>query len=334
MAIITGVQFQEAVAGLMGKKKLRLRQVCEWLWERKLPTLAQVVNELEKMRNYTQAAVILKELDPVEWAKLGGNVLIKNSNLIDDAFTAINHIAPIDEEFIYSYMDGGEGTIELVPASCGYPMGWDEWADMINDLATNDTTLNLFIFANIWRLEGSEAWETASDHYGWDLDIEKIVEMDEVDWGRFYTLLKKNGLGCFENALDACWYDTGNIYFDFNPYDDDNAGLVDMQPFTVEGVRKLAQLWQEVQPILMDLHVATDLFARDASIAGQIMKLARQARKKDQASQGRARARVRVGGPQTLAELWAGEGGENQRVIDPFYGPIGLQDDDEEETDD
>ena len=226
-------------------------------------------------------------------------------------------------------MDGGEGLIDLFPSACGYPMGWDEWSEMVNDLDTCNETLNLFIFANIWRLEGEEAWDIASHHYGWDLDIEKIVEMGDVDWKHFSKLLKKEGLGCFENALDACWYDTGNIYFDFNPYDDDI--VVDLPPFTLEGVRALAQCWIEAQPIQFDLHIATDLFARDASMAGQIMKLARRARKKERTAQGRAR--VRIGGPQTLAELWAGEGGENQQVIDPFYGPIGLQVDDEEETD-
>jgi len=306
---------------------LKLEKAVKWLREQKKPSMHEVIGDLLELKAQTSVVAILNELNPQRL----GTVKIGESTLLDNCLAEINERAPVDEMQMYSYWEGGDGTIPfLIPESVGYPMGWDEWAEMLGDLSPeeNQESLQLFVFANVWRLEPGETMEEVAQILGWDnLDMSKGAEVETLDWKRFEAGLRRKWLGVFMNGLNACWYQTGNIYFDYNPYDDDQG--IDLPNFNLEGVHWLEGEWQAAQPILEDLRVASELFAKDKRLAGTIMRIAGKCAVQ--------RTRVRIGGPDhplTLVEVFEEEG-RRQHIIDPFYGPLDcdMNDLDEEEND-
>ena len=265
----------------------------------------------------------MAELNPDAYRSLRGgfHILVDNmaaDELIEATLNAIYEVAPLDQLFIVSVIY--DSVLDyLYPESCGWPIEWDEWDEMVEEPASYQESVGLYVFVTALRLDESDVLMGASEHWGWNLMAVDLDDNSVLDWERFAQLLDKNGLGCFKNAFDACAYQTGNPYFDYNPNDEETQP--DLPPFMLEGVRTLQKYWQEAQPILADYQQAEEMFEQDRSLAGKILKLVMECREK--------RERVRVRTNLTLAEVW---GEEPERVIDPFYGPLdGIDDDDEEE---
>jgi hypothetical protein len=258
-----------------------LREIIWRLREKKQPRLMLVIERLNATRTRCKAATILKELAPEKLKRLKGEKFSVDqaendgwTDLFQTCLAEINHIAPLDEDCLNNMMDGGDGSLyKLFPACAGYPLGWDEWGELAEDPQDCAESMRLFLFANIWRLEGAEKMEEASEMFDWGVDVEKGINFEDVIWERFEHWLKRNGLGVFVNALNACLYQTGNVYFDWNPWGEsvDDSWLPN---FSVEGVRKLEKAWQEAQPILADLNAAIELFTKEPGLGGKLMEMA------------------------------------------------------------
>ena len=288
----------------------RLSVVGHALRERRRPSLAAVLGMLEAQRRRGQAAVILNELDPKAFRKAArgekeDKYQFAEDPLIDACLRAIDKVAPLDLDQMGMRCEE-ETADELYPSACGYPMGWDEWEELVEDVNTAAPEISLYLFVTAMRLGDGAVLFKASEHFGWDL--ENLEEIPDPNWERLFGLLEEHGLGCFKNAIEACLYDTGNVYFDYNPWDEET--IPTLPPFTLAGVRALEEEWAEAQPIRKDLDHAARIFAQDLSLARKLMDLYA------------ASACEHAYRLSTLAEMWAGEG-EDEPVIDEFYGQIG-----------
>jgi hypothetical protein len=309
---------------MIATQTLTFTEILESLRNRKNPRFASIISELEITRTWIKSAVILAELDPDKFAKIrseGGKI---SEELFQSAIESITAIAPLDLEFIEVNMDGGsDGLACLYPEPCGYPLGWDEWEEICQDPTDCNDSMALYIFSTCLRFDDVVTLQNASEHFGWDIEIEKLPDLSSEESDHFFGLLKEHGLKCFENAIYTCWYSTGNQYFDYNPYDEQPI-LENMPEFSMKGVRELEKQWKAAQPILADLHEANDRFVSEKGLARKILEFYLQSQK------------IRIGPhrrPTTLVELWASEAAD-QPVIDPFYGPIGLAQEGEENAED
>jgi hypothetical protein len=295
----------------------RLDTARKFLKLRKRPSLSDCLEVLEQKKRRIQAAVVLNALDPAKFRRAAaGEVedkqcVYSDDPIIDACLRAIDALAPLDLEMMETRCEDGMPD-ELYPACCGYPMGWDEWEEMSgDDLDTCRDELGLYIFTTAMRLGDSAVLLRASDHFGWELSGEDPANIQDPNFERLFEMLEERGLGVFKNAINVCLYDTGNHYFDYNPWDEEV--IADLPAFTLEGVRALEWAWAEAQPMREDLTRAVIWFARDMSLAGTLYDLY---------VESAAETETR---PQTLGELWAGEADDGEPVIDEFYGPIGLE---------
>jgi hypothetical protein len=291
------------------------KEVTLFLTARRQPKLEDMVESLDLLRKRTRFAVILQALNPEKFREVcaGRYELVvgdvSEDPLIEAAVGEISDIAPLDlEETFMCLEDGYEYIDYLYPEHLGYPIGWDEWEELHDNPNDWTETMALYVFVTALRLGETEVLGSSSEHYGWDLEVEDLeAGIPEANWDRLFILLDQRQMSCFKNALDVCIYDTGNPYFDYNPYDEERCP--DLPGITVEGVRALEKAWQEAQPIRLDHETAAEQFAHDPTLAKVLLMLWAESADKPEPRR-----------PQTLAEIWADE--QPERIIDPFYGPL------------
>lgn len=223
------------------------------------PDYSQARTALIQLEPVLRAARILQELDPDKLLFRDGTNWVRDDSarqrLLEDVTEAIQPIAPLMIETVE--MDLEDGYVRLVPAEMGFAMNWDEWYEM-----TADPAEYLSQSSAPWAfcealLQGDEAaFESFSNFYEWDLSYPKRGG-GEIDWKKMVRLLDRRGLGCFEAAWNIASYSTGNIYFDYNIYEDN----LPLPPFSIEGVRELRRQYQAAQPILEQYRECVRLFA-------------------------------------------------------------------------
>lgn len=284
-------------------------------WRR--PSFDECMEGLMQYRRRLQAAVVLNVLDPGRFRKAAAGEVEESQYvygddpIIDACLRAIDEVAPLDMDAMGMRCEDSLPD-ELYPACCGYPMGWDEWEEMVENLDTTNADIALYVFTTAMRLGDGDVLFKAAEHFSWnDLVVEDWPEIPDPEWERLDDLLDQRGLGVFKNAINACLYSTNNPYFDYNPWDENN--LYDLPPFSVEGVRALETAWEEAQQVREDLTKASIQFARDLSLARTLYELYVESAEEAHPQ------------PQTLSEIWAGEADDGEPVIDEFYGPIGLE---------
>lgn len=299
------------------------KQVLGFLRSQQAPSMDGVLGYLFAWRKRTQAAVILNELDADEFRRACApkaeliDGTLDDDPLVEACLAAVNRIAPLDLDTIEMY--AAEESLEyLYPACCGFPGNWDEWDDMTRNLGNYSADMALYVFVTCIRMGDGAALFGASEHYGWDLYGEDMDSLPDPDWDRLYELLDAHQMSCFKHAIDACLYSTGNPYFDYNPYDESET--YDLPTFDLEGVRFLAEQWTAAQPILTDLRAAMEQFKKEPALAQVLLSLYAE-------SAGEPERK-----PQTLAEIWAGDIDE-RRPVDPFYGPLDGEEEDDDNDD-
>lgn len=250
------------------RKMPALKKSVEMLRARRVMGWGEALSELKILRVIAQSGEIIRELAP---QRLEGMRLRGTENAVYLAMEVINNAAPIAWDGIEADLDGNDLPPFLYPESVGYAMGWDEWMQINEDITEQPGDLALYIFLTCVRLGDRMAFEQAAEHYGWDINLPLLNE--NMDWGRLEALLADAGMVEFKNAIDACWYQTGNIYFDYNPYDENYIDSEDLPDFSAEGARRLASEWQLAQPIRSDLEMAIESFQRDPGLARKLMRL-------------------------------------------------------------
>ena len=282
--------FAPAVTFQQAKTFLASRQTARDIWA--------VLQQLDWMRSKTRCMAILHEINPRAFAETARAVRATkpDPNDIDPweeaALNAINDVAPLDQDAMMMRMEDGESCEGLYPAQCGYAMDWVQWNELTDDPTGTDPAMGLYIFVTCIRMGAGEKLFNASEKFGWDLEFDPDASMPEPDWDRLWDGLARHNLTAFQDAINVCLYSTDNLYFDYNPWDE-NQDYGDLPPFSLAGVRSLQESWREAQPILNNLRIAIELFSKDGSLARTLWDLFVEASEEDHPAR------------RTLADMWA-----------------------------
>jgi hypothetical protein len=291
LAVIQTVSVAQAVEGLRYK-------IAPW------PSVA--LELLNQLRVIISCAKILadEELFPDREAeKLPAGWSDTDSNWMRDylvgTLQCIDGIAPLDTDYLDVLIgEDQELPYNLPPGPEGYAMSLDEWDSITQDLS-DYTDRNMQIFFWALAMNDGETLVRASEEWDWDLKrYPNFSKVTGLNHERFQALLTENNLLHFFNAFKACTYQTGNIYFDYNPYDEE-AGYGTLPDITPEGVRYLSRQYQASKPIKADVMMAEEEFSNDADLVAKLMDIYIAALEFDSS--------VR---PQTLAEMWAQDAAE------------------------
>jgi hypothetical protein len=320
------------------------------------PSYSKVQAELMELGSGLRAARILKELDPDKLTFRDGVNWLRDDDahqsLLEAAVEAIGQVAPLQEESVE--IDMMDGYIRLVPAELGYAMNWDEWYEMVSEPGEylNETAAPWAFCEAL--LQGDEsAFDSFSDYFDWDLRYPRRGG-ERIDWKKMQRLLEKRGLGCFKAAFEIAGYCTGNLYFDYNIYED-NLPLPD---FTIEGVRELERQYLAAQPILRDYRACVHLFA-EIDVPRAVLRIYSRSLVKEEKKpktlvevfrEEEERERVRIGpeqarpleddeendytDPMGVLERINGELRETTEQLTRMYHELGLETPDERNEDD
>lgn len=289
-----------AVANMTVQSAVKLLQA------KRQPDMDEVIRRLNSARFTTSCAAILAEISPEKYyaACRGGMLLITDGNLMTPlaqaAIEAIMEVAPLDEEALEVIVSEGEYPMNLPPASAGFPMSFDEWDEFRCDIDNCSEDMSLYVFYTALRFGDHDVLDEAACHFNWEINS-RFSEGD-LDWDKMYAMLERETWSkCFVNAIDIICYQTGNIYFDYNPYDADI--IYDLPPFTIDGFHTLETEWQEAKPILLDYELAKDLFLRDPEVPGELLEMWK-------ACITPSRTRTNL----TLAEVWREDEEEEEEM--------------------
>ena len=208
------------------------------------------------------------------------------------ALDAINDIARLDENVAQEELEEGDLPI-LYPANMGYPMGWDEYDELLQNLSNLAEGMRLYMFFTMLRTGRDESFQEMSDYFGWQVQFAPI---EGLDFEVFKQETRAAGLEDYYWALRVSWYCTDNVYFDFNPWDENGGDWEILPNWTREDIEALAKQYDETMPISEANERAVEQFARDATIAGRLLEC--MVRSSDL---GRTHPAM------TLAELWAAD---------------------------
>jgi hypothetical protein len=157
-------------------------------------------------------------------------------------------------------------------------MGLEDWEDMAHSIQIGVVReeMTLYVFWTALRLGDRETFEAGNGTLGWR--VQKIPdqvwsrEYSVLNWDGFTKRLERAGFACFISAINMIFYDTGNVYLDYNPYDEDPQPQF-LPSFTVEGVRALEAEWAAAQPIIHDYQEAFTLFTETPGIPEMLLKI-------------------------------------------------------------
>jgi hypothetical protein len=263
----------------------------------RLPTIDSALVALGKAREHTCAAVILNELDPDSLqSHCAAGVDLCDTDLVILALQAINNVAPLYLEQIEMQYDEGDGLLLLPDPIGGYLASWEEWSDFSTEPGEY-AEHRMYIFWTAIRLGDSDTLIRAGFEFGWlDYGMKVPDSWDfEIDWEKFERNLRERGLAVHIAGRAICWYDTGNDYFDWNPFDEDSYELP-WRDFNLEGVHELMTEWEKAHPMLEDFKQARDQFDADPGLAGELLRIFLRSKKR-RPRQSRRRSR-------TLAEIF------------------------------
>ena len=319
------------------------------------PDYSKATTGLIDLEQALRVARILQELDPDKLFMRDGVNWMRDDDarqsLLEDAVQAVEQVAPLMEETVE--IDMMDGFVRLVPAEMGYAMNWDDWYETVNEpgdfLSETDAA---WAFCEALAQGDENAFGSFSEYFGWGLRYPKRGG-GAVDFARMYKSLARRGLGCFKAAWKIAMYDTGNLYFDYNVYEDN----LPLPSFSIDGVRELERQYQEAQPILAEYRECVRLFAEPEVPAAVLRIYVRSLVKEPKqpatlaeafrAEQERERARVRIGPDAAPVETALDENdltGTIERInaelrqtgqeLTRMYHELGLEDPDEGGTDD
>ena len=281
---------------------------------------ADAFTALTNLESLLHMAQILRELAPGELDQhFPAAGWLKDDSAVEGiglaVVEAIGEIAPLDEMVEQNLLD--EGTIRLVPASMGVPMNWDEWSEMTDSPDSYlSASMAPWALCSALNLGDEAAFDRFAEYFEWDLSYPRRAG-NQLDFKKMVKALKRRGLGCFEAAWNIAMYDTGNLYFDYNVYEDN----LPLPPLTIAGVRELERQYQEAQPIAADYREACRLFAENDDIPAAIVRIyARSLVKEEQK-------------PKTLAEVFREERARGYVAENNATDPLGVLDREDEEED-
>lgn len=324
-----------------------IEQAVGWLRQAKRPSLNGCLAYLTGMKTSAEAALILKEFNPLRyqdlWRAYGGAMLLPDINGgLTEAETAcieeLNEMFPTTgmlEERLQEREPGEPVYIEI--ENMGWPFSDEEWFDVESEMVDGfDPSLSVLVLAKCLDMGYNDLerlWQIG-EHMGWPEGLApKSAYQDgylgDFDAAGFCKRLKRRKLGCFISVFEMVWRTTGCYFFDYDPYNDF------MYEFSVEGVRALKDEWEKAPAILARYEEAKELARDNPEVLRKVVRCWDLSIVEPKPRQ----RKTEVVTARTLAEMWGfdigeqpGEATVNALITDDAWGPIGAQIEPETET--
>lgn len=305
------------------------KQARDYLTSRRMPTFHDARSVLERLGEVAQAAEVLKELKPdKEWKGSLGRLFsfnVERGEILEveeDAISAVGELFPIRqdvmEDAILNLEEGQPLFIDIEPQ--GVSWSFDGFYEYANEPEGFDDRASVIVMA--WSLDTQlekEVWELLAERFGWPERIPRCIEMstDGFDVDKLEKLLDEKGLSEFKDVFTIVWQNTGSHFFDISM---DECDPID---FSIESVRALQEEWENAQLYLTSLNKAIERAAQDPGVLEVVIDTWDACCQFNEHPKGR-----------TLMEIFTNERRRDANIlVDPFYGPIGVDADDEDEDD-
>jgi hypothetical protein len=282
------------------------------------PGFERAARRLANLSFTVRAAQILRELAPDRLADYGAGVRWlddedKQDDLARATMAAIGEIAPLDDETVEIEIEDGQ--FRLIPAAMGYPMNWDEWGELVADPDNYiDQAAAAWAFCSALAIGDQGAFESFSEHFDWDLRWPKRAG-GTYDKEKLFRGFDRHGLSCFKAAWNIAIYSTGNLYFDYNIYDDN----VDLPDFDIDGVRELEWQYKAARLIQDEYRLAQELFNTRTDVPKALLRIYAHSLVKDEETpHGRTLGEVFRAEQEAMAAREADEEDEENDETDPL----------------
>lgn len=321
LEIVAGIDLESAVRALRARAQ---------------PDADDALQNLRRLRIFTQSLRILDEyqteryrlpaeIDPREMRTVMSynNYL---SRIEENALAAIDESFPIWVDQMGEDILNLEGdTSSLIITPQGLQFSLEDFDYILQEITDFPVEKSLLWFCKLLDADVDQGtyWE-AAEHFGWPMDrlpktMTSTRRMTGVDGVKLLRMLNDGGLHEVATLFHVVWGDTDNPFFDMS----EEQCYTEAGPYTLENVRRMHIAWDDAGMIRQHLAACEALrempgiYERILDIWDRCIIYERKRKKK----------------PQTLVEMWGGEMYENRppRVIDPFYGPLDGQDDEDDD---
>ena len=316
-----------------------IQRALDGLRQRKRLGLTECLSQLGRLRIRLQAARILQTYAPERycelWAEQGVMLFFEympnDINALEKAaIDAACQLAPpiiddILEERILN-LEGSESLdFEIIPMGLG-GIGYDDLD--FNNFAESMGLL-MFIKYLDTGLDDLEYWEAAGKYFGWPEGLVPDYVLYDIpvkyyDMDVFKERLRKRGLLGFMVAVEIAAQITGNLIFDYDP--ENEWGV--MPAFSAEGLAELVQAWEAAKPIERKYQNAMARLEKDPErIYRGLLRCWNECAVYAEREPNR-HYQSRAVSTNILAEMWGSE--QRSEIVDPFYGPIGIEEVDDD----
>lgn len=192
-----------------------------------------------------------------------------NPETLDDKVVEqLGNLFPMEDEvFLEDY-----AYIGIQPQNIS--MSWDEFGELLENPDEFNRSDDLAFPIMIWSIGNEvdrDTWDTLAENLGWNARWPEQLISHEVyiDVEALRKNLDAAGLGVFMASILMAWKDTGNIFLDFDPYNDEE----NYPCFTVESIVELYHLWEEARPYLEQDAAAMALWNQQPDILQTVVDI-------------------------------------------------------------
>ncbi len=239
-------------------------------------------HKLNRVLAFTQMVRVYHKLDPLgcEQALIQSDPI--SLAVFDEQTTAfetrvlaqVNALFPLDTDYLEMWLLEADEPLALHILPQGCPWTYDELSEVITDPQTCSASLSLemFIIYLSMLIVRGEDWSTAATYFGWpDPGPPDPPKDSQLDTDHFFERLVSSGLTAFPAAFQIVWAETGNLFLDYNPYEDGVS--YEPIPFDPTNVAALVEEWQQAQPLLADFRQACEQVAKKPELLQRLVDL-------------------------------------------------------------
>lgn len=323
----------ETIAGIDLDRAVRA------LRQRAQPDIEDLLHCLGRLRIFTQSVKILEQYQ-TELFRLPEKINHEDiakclqfdqaflSSLEENAVMAISTVFPVfDSQTMDNILNLEDDYAGLVIMPQGMNFDYDELDYLLSNMDEMPKDQSILWFCKLIDMETDmEIYMQAAQYFGWpEYHLPKTVynrgrrRIDSVDGDQLVKKLIKAGLQEIATCFHLAWMDTDNVFFDSSEED----AYVNADPYSLESVQHLEQAWINACEIRQHIEFAKRLPETYPGIYDKIIDIWDS-------------CIIYEKKPKTLVDAWGAEMLEAGRIraIDPFYGPLDGQDDDEETDED
>ncbi len=185
---------------------------------------------------------------------------------IDHVLGELGHLFPLDEMTMMELGTAFESEeyIELWPENIG-PWCWEDevFCEYLDEPRLFEDSVRLEVFS--WALfeANPSAWARLDERFGWNVEYPEWGQGLHLDCELFEFRMRQAGLGTLLVINRFAGYDTGCLFFDFNPYYYNEFGGTELPVLSAQNVVKLVRQWKDGLRLLLARQQAYQLVRRN-----------------------------------------------------------------------